>query len=108
MAPPFAPPTRASPARMRLTDTEKMLQEGESYTFPSPLTRSPHPCLCLFPDPRAAYSKRATFIFVRLAQNPGSEAGISAHYASLSRCLTGKPWGGEKPGSLKGMATSFK
>ena len=108
MAPPFAPPTPNSPARTGLTDSEKMLQEGKGYTFPSPLTRSPHPCLCLSPDPGSAYSNRAAFIFVRLAQNPGSDAGISARYTSLNRCLTGKPWGGEKLGSLKGMATSFK
>ena len=40
MAPPFAPPTPNSPARTGPTDTEKMLQEGKGYTFPSPLTRS--------------------------------------------------------------------
>lgn len=92
MAPPFAPPTPNSLARTGLIDTEKMLQEGKGSTFPSPLTRS-LTLASAFPLIHAQLIHRATFIFVRLAQNLGSDAGISACYTSLNRYLTGKPWG---------------
>lgn len=52
--------------------------------------------------------KSSHFHFCAVGSKPGKDAGIRARYTSLNRYLTGKPWGGEKLGSPKGMATSFK
>lgn len=73
------PITTTVPARTQLVHTEKMPKVGEGVHFSTPnLTITPASSDRVIQSPDQLTQKKATFIFVELTQNTGSQAGSAA------------------------------